>query len=331
MSNTATLLQAYHHDVQHLQAIFASQVRAVQQQRISSAAKRQRKSQLTNDYQRTLQRLKSKLQADLQAAMKPPSIAPTPSQYGLLVGINYRNTPNELQGCIQDVHNVRTWLQDVQGFPSSNIVTLTDDTDVKPTRMGILNALQDLLSHAVPGDRLFFLYSGHGTCTADVTKDEIDGQDELIVPLNANTIHDCILDDELYTLVQTHLKKHVQLVALFDSCFSGTILDLKYQWLPTKKVRADIVPDTLGQVVVISGCKDSQTSADAQVTYQGQSMSAGAMTFSFLETQATNTNHTMSLQTILTDMRSLLRREGYDQIPQCTSGQTLDITQPLVI
>lgn len=53
----------------------------------------------------------------------------------LLIGINYRETPSELRGCINDVNNVKEFLL-TKGYKEKYITILTDDTEVKPTQIG---------------------------------------------------------------------------------------------------------------------------------------------------------------------------------------------------
>ena len=143
----------------------------------------------------------------------------------LLIGCNYRGTENELIGCINDVSNIQKLLKTAYGF--TNPCVMTDDTTRLPTRENILNAFKSLLMAGQSGDTLFFLFSGHGGNTIDRNNEEIDGLDEVIYPLDLNYI----VDDELKALIQTYLKKDVTLFALFDSCHSGTMMDLKYQYL----------------------------------------------------------------------------------------------------
>lgn len=265
--------------------------------------------------------------APVPAPAPAPKPAPKPKTYALLAGLNYRGTRNELYGCIQDVCNVRDWLRDCCAVPEAHISLLTDDTPVKPTRANLLAAFGQLLDRAVSGDRLFFHFSGHGTYVADRSGDELDGRDEQIVCLD----NACLTDDELGALVRAKLKPGVQMFALFDSCFSGTMLDLNYQWLPDQPGRKSAAADTQGQIVVLSGCRDNQTSADAWVQYLGQSMSAGAMTFAFLSVCRAQGDRLSALtpQTLLTQMRDLLKRNGYLQVPQCTSGRPLSVAAPL--
>ena len=76
---------------------------------------------------------------------------------------------------------------------------------------------------------------------------------------------------------------------------------------------------------MISGCMDSQTSADAFIEKKSQ----GAMTWSFLN--SINYNPKFTLGSLLQNMRNLLRQNGYDQIPQCSSGKLIKIDSPFTL
>lgn len=74
----------------------------------------------------------------------------------LLIGINYFNTDNELNGCINDVANIKNFITSVYGFQEDDMVILTDDQpeDAKfyPTRANILSAMSWLVADAQPND-----------------------------------------------------------------------------------------------------------------------------------------------------------------------------------
>ena len=125
-----------------------------------------------------------------------------------------------------------------------------------------------------------------------------------------------ILDDELKSLLVSHLKKGVTLFVLMDCCHSGTILDLKYQYDGVVKVNPKNL-ETAGKVYMISGCMDRQTSADAMINKQAQ----GAMTWSLLNTLKTN----ITWRELLQSMRTLLKTSGYIQIPQLSTGTLEDM------
>lgn len=69
--------------------------------------------------------------------------------------------------------------------------------------------------------------SGHGGQTKDLDGDEEDGYDEVIYPADfRQTGH--ITDDEMHRIMVRPLQAGVRLTAIFDSCHSGTALDLPY-------------------------------------------------------------------------------------------------------
>jgi metacaspase-1 len=77
----------------------------------------------------------------------------------LLVGINDYQGVNDLQGCINDVTNVRSVLKTYFGFTNSEIRVLTDN---RATKKNILLRLDKMVKTAVNGDYLVFHFSGHG-------------------------------------------------------------------------------------------------------------------------------------------------------------------------
>lgn len=79
----------------------------------------------------------------------------------------------------------------------------------------------------------------------------------------------------------------------------------------------DRVEETVGNVCMISGCMDVQTSADAFINSKSQ----GAMTWSFLETLNTKSN--LSWNELVVNMRNLLKTQ-YEQIPQFSCGKNVD-------
>jgi hypothetical protein len=240
--------------------------------------------------------------------VKPNVVKPIPKKSALLVGINYTKTSNQLYGCINDIQNIGKLLTQ-KGYTCT---MLTDLTPIKATKNNILNALNQLLTNATNGDTLFFHYSGHGTNTIDRNKDELDGKDEMICPCDFNMIS----DDELNQLIRLKLKPNVTLFALFDSCFSGTVLDLKYNYLPN--IINPRVPETNSNVIMISGCMDNQTSADTFINKAW----CGAMTSAFLSSV-----NSPSLNALIMNMRNYLRN-NYSQIPQLSSGKLLNINRP---
>ena len=237
-----------------------------------------------------------------------------PDKFALLIGINYKETPYELFGCIRDTENIKQLLTSHFSYPAQNIVIVTDDAPQKPTKQTILSQLTTLLTNSIAGDTLFLLYSGHGSYTTDLNRDELDNQDELIVSLDLQFIS----DDELFNVIKTNLKPGVTLFALFDSCFSGTVLDLHFNYLPSSN---NDNPTTSGQIILISSCLDNQTSSEAN-TNNGN---MGALCAAFLNTIQTDNSNQLNYNTLIESMRNFLLDNRFKQITQLSSGQHLDI------
>jgi hypothetical protein len=242
----------------------------------------------------------------------------------LLIGINYTGTQNELYGCINDVNCIKERISKA-GFTEKNIKIMTDLTPKKATRVNILEEFKNLLINSQSGDFLFFLYSGHGSYTMDRNGDETTGYDQLIVGCDLQGI----IDDNLKSLIQTYLKANVTLFAMFDSCFSGSVLDLKYQYLDSlnyeKYTENSKQLETVGNVCMISGCTDKQTSADAFINNKAN----GAMTWSLLE--GLKQKPGCSWRELIKTMRDLLKKSEYTQIPQFSSGLFVNIDATVFI
>ena len=179
-----------------------------------------------------------------------------------------------------------------------------------------------MLIYSNKGDTLFFTYSGHGSYTLDQNNEEADGKDELLVCLDLAGIR----DDELKDIINKYLKEDVTLFVLFDCCHSGTLIDLKYNYLNTNNYNEVLVNtrnlETKGNVYLISGCRDDQTSADAYINRNFQ----GAMTWSFLQ----SVNKNITWKQLLLNMRGKLKQH-YTQVPQFSSGKECDINTKICI
>ena len=269
--------------------------------------------------------LNTNYEASLIKLLNPPAPQITKNKKALLIGINYIGTASQLNGCLNDIKAIQNVLTTNYAFKPELIKIMTDETPQKPTRENILSAFKDFLQSGAEGDLLFFAYSGHGSTTVDYNKDEAKGgNDEMIISADLKGI----LDDELKALIQTNLKKNVTLFALFDSCFSGTVLDLKYQYLDSLEndtfTENANETETFGNVIMISGCNDNQTSADAYIEAKYQ----GAMTWAFLATLNTkNSALTLTWRNLLIQMRDKLKTSAYTQLPQLATGCFLDINK----
>ena len=314
----------FNSNMSRLYSVVVSNIRAVQSSRQNNNSKQRQINSLVNQYYANVNSLKSNLDKSIVSIRNylPKKITINKNKRALLIGINYTGTSNELFGCINDVNSIKERIT-TKGF--TNINMLTDLTTKKPTKVNILAEFKNLLINSQAGDLLFFLYSGHGSYTIDRNGDEKDGRDELIISCDLQGV----LDDELKSLVQAHLKEGVTLFAMFDSCFSGSVLDLKYQFMDSLNYEQFTENskqlETLGNVFMISGCTDQQTSSDAVFNNKPN----GAMTWSLLESLKQNPN--VNWRELVKNMRDLLKTSQFDQIPQFSSGSFVNIDTAIFI
>ncbi|KAL2022096.1 hypothetical protein VTK56DRAFT_6140 [Thermocarpiscus australiensis] len=290
----------------------------------------------------------------------------TGKRRALLIGINYFGQKGELRGCINDTRNVSAFLVENYGYKREDMVILTDDQQnpiAQPTKANIIRALQWLVSGAQPNDALFLHYSGHGGSIRDASRDEEDGYDEVIYPVDFRTAGH-LVDDELHHYVVKPLQAGVRLTALFDSCHSGSVLDLPYVYSTKGVLKEPNLAREAGQglleavgyvargdsgavigtlfdfaktaimgndayehtkrtktspadVVMWSGSKDNQTSADVNIASQA----TGAMSWAFIA--ALRQNPQQSYVQLLNSIRDLLATR-YTQKPQLSCSHPLD-------
>lgn len=254
----------------------------------------------------------------------------------LLIGCNYTGTTSQLEGCINDIKNIKSYLEHHANFKSKDITMLSDHTNALetelPTKNNIISAITTFVSGLPKKGRvvLFFHYSGHGSYTADINSDEEDRQDESIVPLDYEE-SGFIIDDDLKTMLVDGLGENVELYCIMDCCHSGTGLDLRYSCKVNPKgdskeyyfVHNKKTPKTNAKVILFSGCKDDQTSADSTIGLKHQ----GAMTWGFLQVVSKNNYEPISYKTILHTLQDLLSEKEYTQVPQLSSGSFIDLKE----
>lgn len=215
----------------------------------------------------------------------------------LSIGINYIGTDNELNGCVNDSHSMLNFFREL-GYPEDRILYLNDlDFDQTspryPNKENILKAIQWLTtdddteafelgySSGQPlQGKAFFHYSGHGSQILARDTAELDGMDEVIVPVD----FDLVTDNELRNIF-TVLGPGQCLQVLMDCCNSGTNLDLPYTMTATRfsvsPVKKDSYLESRGLIQQFSAVKDHQYASDLPATNLDPSM--GAMTKAFLQ------------------------------------------------
>lgn len=262
----------------------------------------------------------------------------------LCVGINkYQNLPSAtLQGCVNDVKDMKSVLTKYLGFTAGDIVELTDD---QATKANIMKNLKEMVDGAKAGKYgyLVFSMSSHGTQVPDTSGDEPDRADEAFCPTDLIQKGDSwdpahvIVDDELHDLF-VQLPDGVLLECYLDTCHSGTglkaidlLLDRKPRYLPPPSMAAfqkvdgrrsrglykTMLESGITHHILWAACRADQTSADANI---GGSWH-GAFTY-YLCKETNASQNKISRSDLLKKVRADLKAGNYSQVPQLEAPAT---------
>ncbi|KAG8368666.1 hypothetical protein BUALT_Bualt15G0069500 [Buddleja alternifolia] len=228
----------------------------------------------------------------------------------VLCGISYYGQRYKLDGTVNDVKSMRYFLTQRLGFPSDSLLILTEEASnpsLIPTGNNIRKALKWLVQGCQSGDSLVFHYSGHGSQQLDFNRDEVDGYDEILWPVDYQT-EGTILDDEINATIVRPLPRGATLHAIIDACHSGTILDLPfvcrinregyYNWEDHRLPYTAYKGTNGGYAISISACNDNQSSGDTTKLHINNEKwsnnikfvqaftgkATGALTYSFIKT-----------------------------------------------
>lgn len=272
----------------------------------------------------------------------------------VLIGINrYRVPGADLRGCVNDVKNLQQALTTYCGFSSKDITTLTD---LQATKKAMQSAIQKLVASGKKGDVLLLHYSGHGANVPDDNGDEADHRDEILCPTNLDW-NDPLRDDWLRKTFDK-LRSGVSLTVIMDCCHSGTNTraitppdaPIKERFLPCPldlmatesgrklrgtlrgklgkaprggKRRSDIVHADIPELL-ITGCRDTQTSADAKIggTFNG------ALTYYLVDSIKASKGN-LTYRELHQGTTVKLKKNRYDQVPQL-EGQRTSFDRPFL-
>ena len=262
----------------------------------------------------------------------------------LLIGINKYVIPGaDLRGCVNDVEDMSAVLTEYGGFKKSDITVLTDRAATKKAMMA---AIKSLVKSSKKGDVAFLHYSGHGSNVPDDNGDEADQRDEILCPTDLNW-DDTLRDDWLRTTFDT-LPAGANLTVVMDCCHSGTNTraiqppdaPVKERYLPSpwgiaaaetgrgmpKKVGStvrrskaakrsvqDIVDADIPELL-ITGCRDTQTSADAFINGRYN----GALTYGLVEAIRAAKGD-LTYRELHERASAVLKKRKFDQVPQFES------------
>ncbi|KAJ1921589.1 Ca(2+)-dependent cysteine protease [Mycoemilia scoparia] len=171
-----------------------------------------------------------------------------PVKRALLVGINYKQTQNVLNGCVNDVHHIKKFLIEHFEFKPNDVVILTDDQQDNvnrlPTHDNIIKGMKWLVHGSMEHDSFFFHYSGHGVLKQ--VKKASKGQDSgligsllssgervpAICPMDFDRVtHRNVIDAfAINKLMVSEVHSKAHLTSIFDCCHSASMMALPYRF-----------------------------------------------------------------------------------------------------
>lgn len=158
----------------------------------------------------------------------------------LCVGCNYPSKAFGLAGAVNDAFLIAETLQAHMGFRHENVCVLHDvypgqkkslkvEPAKSPTRVNILQQLQQIVRQTRPGDVLFFSFSGYGLQVDDMDGYQDEGYEEAILPTDfvdgrdgdysvicTNDLHDVLLG----------VPQNVIVTAVMDCDHATTLIDI---------------------------------------------------------------------------------------------------------
>lgn len=227
----------------------------------------------------------------------------------LLIGIDAYPKIRQLSGCVNDVRLMRTILQDNFGFAPDTITVLENG---EATRAAILAAFDALIAATGRDDIVVIHFAGHGSQMTDLEGDEPSGLDSTIMPFDTEGWQGDnrdITDDEIGLMLDALGARTSYITLIFDSCHSGTITrdavgangrSVQADTRPASELKRQPVAGVARattrsagpsgwmpmteKYVLISGCRDEETSFEYQPPEGEGKVSHGALTY-FLSQQ----------------------------------------------
>lgn len=244
-----------------------------------------------------------------------------PTKHALLIGINkypYMAQKYQLSGCVNDAKLMRNTLINKFNFERSNIKELHNEA---ASRDSILREMNALIRRIKKDDIVVFHYAGHGhRCSikgGDGYTDEGSGKDNCILPSDDSKPTRNLkkfpkgkeyreIRDEQFNEWLTRLAAKTRYITLiFDACHSATMTRSSGEGSRSRSVPESARPgqraapksskktavrkkgpggwlNLSNNYVVISGCRDMQTSKEKFFHENGRKYKHGVLTYNLI-------------------------------------------------
>ena len=150
----------------------------------------------------------------------------TGTKYAVVIGIcDYPGEDYDICWSDGDSVNMYEALTTLYGYDPANVYLLRDTypdhpdiTDGAATYDNILQAVNEIRDKEVAVDEVMFFFSGHGGRVEDISGDEADGKDEVLIVHNGDAIVG-IPDDLLVSWFNDF--ETTRIAFIFDTCLAG--------------------------------------------------------------------------------------------------------------
>ena len=255
------------------------------------------------------------------------------SRRAFLIGCNYIGTNHRLFGCINDCLLIQKMLISNYNFNNEDIIFMRDDIynsnhTLYPSCDNIKKNLDNMIADCFlnKSELLYIHYSGHGSFLRDISSDEIDGNDEFIVPADFFVRYKRITDDELYECLKT-IPAYTKCFMVFDCCCSGSIVDLPYSYSYQNKSFIEKIENQKNDlnnkstIISLSACRDEEFALD--VTKDG--IANGAMSLALYSVLNSN-KWICNLNTLMIDIyQYLLLNKFNSQRPIISCNKNINL------
>jgi pimeloyl-ACP methyl ester carboxylesterase len=280
--------------------------------------------------------------------------------YALLVGIDhYPASVPSLQGCVNDINAIETYLQHRVNSEASHLQLLTLKNQ-DATRQAVIDGFRQHLCQAEPDDVAIFYYSGHGSqekSPPEFWHLEPDRLDETLVCYDSRTETGWDLaDKELAKLLAEVSQKNPHLIVILDCCHSGSgTRNVRLQETGVRRLETDKRQRPLdsflfsateaatfsnsrspeqnpsgwklpqGRYVLMSACRDCEEAKE----FYGDGQHRGAFSY-FLTETLQKANGTLSYRDLFKRANAIVRCRVSAQSPQLEATDLTDLDQPFL-
>jgi hypothetical protein len=245
----------------------------------------------------------------------------------LFVGVEYSAIPSiALTSCQQDIEISKQKIQEL--YPDCiSMRTVSEASDMKPTRKTILESMRWLVEDIKPGQHVFFHYSGHGGQLIDKAGGFKSIFENCIYPCKGKKLQ-IILDEEIRKELVEKIPSGSKCFIVMDSYSGNASIALEHSWQTAEDhtlyyVQDIEMPSLQGKVIVLSSCLTDDAPMNPTAIY-GQT---GGVLSSILPQILDKNNDQLEMKEYMWSVLRTLKERGCSKIPVLSATRPMGPTQ----